>query len=66
MKLQADGPIAFSIKDAVSASPVSRSEIYRALQRGDLRAKKIGKRTIILRDDLAAFFAALPDYAAAA
>ena len=36
------------------------------LRRGDLKAKKRGRRTIILRDDLAAYLTSLPDYPAAA
>jgi excisionase family DNA binding protein len=66
MKNNPEGQIAFSIADAVANSTASRSEIYRALQRGELRAKKLGKRTIILRDDFAAYLAALPDYSVAA
>lgn len=58
--------LGFSIKEATARAPVSRSEIYEALKRGDLRAKKQGRRTIILRDDFAAFLANLPDYQAAA
>lgn len=66
MKNNLDLQIAFSITDAAWSGTVSRSEIYRALQRGELRAKKLGKRTIILRDDFAAYLAALPDYSVAA
>lgn len=66
MKDEANVPIAFSIKAAVSAAPVSRSELYRAMGRGDLKAKKLGKRTIIMRDDLTSYLAGLPNYATAA
>jgi hypothetical protein len=62
----ADGKLGYTIKEAVDVSPVSRSEMYLAMRRGDLKAKKHGKRTIILRDDLAAYLAALPDYGVAA
>ena len=61
-----DEKLAFHISDAVGAGAGSRSEIYEALKRGDLKAKKRGRRTIILRDDLAAYLASLPDYPAAA
>lgn len=60
------GPLALSIRDAVAVSPVSRSELYNAMKRGDLRAKKLGRRTIILRDDLVRYLGSLPDYEAAA
>lgn len=61
-----DDKLGYTIKEAVEKSPVSRSEMYLAMRRGDLKAKKHGKRTIILRDDLAAYFASLPDYRTAA
>jgi hypothetical protein len=61
-----DDKLAFHINDAVGAGAGSRSEIYEALKRGELKAKKRGRRTIILRDDLMAYLASLPDYRAAA
>jgi hypothetical protein len=45
---------------------MSRSEIYRAFHRGDLRAKKQGRRTLILRDELVRYLSALPNLQAAA
>lgn len=54
--------LAYHISDAVDAGAGSRSEIYDALRRGDLKAKKRGRRTIILREDLAHYLASLPDY----
>ena len=59
-------PIALTIPEAVVASRVSRSELYLALQQGELTAKKRGRRTLILRDELERFVASLPDYQAAA
>jgi hypothetical protein len=61
MELSAD-KLAFHIDEAREAGAGSRSEIYEALRRGDLKAKKRGRRTVILRDDLAAYLASLPDY----
>jgi excisionase family DNA binding protein len=58
--------LAFSIPTAAEVAESSRSEIYEALKRGALKAKKNGRRTIILRDDLMAYLASLPDYQAAA
>lgn len=65
MKL-ADDKLAFHIPEVTAAGGGSRSEVYEALKRGDLRAKKRGRRTIILRDDLAAYLSNLPDYQAVA
>jgi excisionase family DNA binding protein len=59
-------PLALTIDEAVAAARVSRSEIYRALQRKELVAKKQGRRTLILRDELSRYLATLPDYQAAA
>jgi excisionase family DNA binding protein len=59
-------PIAFTIEEAVAASKLSRSEIYRAFNRGDLTAKKNGRRTLILREDLVRFLTALPNVREAA
>jgi hypothetical protein len=61
-----EGKLAFYIEEAKQAGAGSRSEIYEALRRGDLKAKKRGRRTIILRDDLATYLNTLPDYEAAA
>jgi excisionase family DNA binding protein len=45
-------PIAYSVLDAAAASGLSRSFLYNAMKNGELPAKKIGSRTLILRDDL--------------
>lgn len=57
-----DDKLAFHISEASLAGAGSKSEIYEALRRGELKAKKRGRRTVILRDDLAAYLKALPDY----
>ena len=57
-----DNKLAFHIDEARDAGAGSRSEIYEALRRGDLKAKKRGRRTVILREDLAHYLATLPDY----
>lgn len=55
-------PIAMTIPDAVRASGMSRSSIYEALKRGDLSARKAGRRTLIAFADLQAYLASLPEY----
>lgn len=52
--------VGFSVEGAVAASGIGRTLIFRAIQRGDLKARKLGRRTIILRDDLAEFLKSLP------
>jgi len=59
-------PIAVSIPDAVQASGVSRTKIYEALKRGDLKGFKVGSRTLIYYDSLQAHLASLPAYQAGA
>lgn len=59
-------PIAVTIPDAVKASGMSRSSIYEALKRGDLSARKAGRRTLISFSDLQAYLATLPEYKAGA
>jgi excisionase family DNA binding protein len=61
-----DIPIAVTIPDAVKASGISRSSIYEALKRGDLSARKAGRRTLISFADLQAYLASLPQYKAGA
>ena len=53
-------PIAVTIPDAVKVSGTSRTSIYKALKRGDLTARKAGRRTLISFADLEAYLASLP------
>lgn len=55
-------PIALTIPDAVKASGASRTALYEALRRGELSAKKHGKRTLIEADALRAWLARMPAY----
>jgi excisionase family DNA binding protein len=57
-------PIAVTIPDAVKATGMSRTSIYEALKRGDLSARKAGRRTLIWFADLEAYLASLPTYQA--
>jgi hypothetical protein len=52
--------IAHTIPEAVLASGLSRSMLYIAIGRGELRAKKCGARTLILDTDLRRFLRSLP------
>lgn len=57
-------PITITIPDAVKFSGCSRSALYEALKRGELKAKKAGRRTLIAFADLEAYLASLPAYGA--
>ncbi|MEC9245302.1 MAG: helix-turn-helix domain-containing protein [Pseudomonadota bacterium] len=52
--------IALTISEAASAAGISRSHIYKLLSTGTLTRRKIGKRTVILREELESFILALP------
>jgi hypothetical protein len=54
-------PLALPIAEATKWSGLSRSEIYRRLKTGDLRAKKSRSRTLILADSLRKYIENLPD-----
>ena len=53
--------LAISILEAAKRAGVSRSSIYQAIDRGELKLKKHGRRSLILVDDLKAFISALPE-----
>lgn len=49
-----------SISEACAMGGIGRTKIYQAITDGNLKARKCGKRTLVLRDDLRDFLAALP------
>jgi excisionase family DNA binding protein len=54
--------LALTIKQACTISNVGRSKLYIAIQQGSLRAKKLGKKTLILPEDLQRWLEDLPTY----
>ena len=54
--------LAYTVKDLVAGNVGSRSTVYEALKSGALKAKKRGKSTIILPDDLEEYLQSLPDF----
>lgn len=57
-------PIALTVPEAVCATGMSRSSLYEAMKRGEIVAKKAGRRTLIPYAQLEAYLAALPAYRA--
>ncbi len=53
--------LAFTIREACEASGIGRTSIYELLKSGALRARKHGKRTLILQSDLRQWLEKLPD-----
>ena len=54
--------MAYSIREAVEAGAGSRSVIYETIKSGALKARKRGRSTVILADDLAQYLESLPDF----
>jgi excisionase family DNA binding protein len=51
---------ALTIPEACAASRIGRTKIYEAINEGRLVARKLGKKTLILRSDLREFLTTLP------
>ena len=52
--------LAVGIMDAARLAGVGRSTIYGSINAGDLKARKAGRRTLILREDLKALLDSFP------
>lgn len=55
-------PLAVSVEEAASRAGVGRGFLYQEIGSGRLRARKAGRRTLILLDDLAAWLTSLPAF----
>lgn len=53
-------PYAFTVTGAVTYSGCSRSRLYDAIKGGELDARQVGRRTLIVGDSLRAFLDRLP------
>ena len=56
--------LSLSIEDACKITGIGRTKIYQAINSGKLKARKLGKRTIILKQDLEVFLDSLETYPA--
>ena len=54
--------LSLSIEEVCSATGLGRTKLYEAINKGLLPAKKYGKRTIILKNDLEGFLSDLESY----
>jgi excisionase family DNA binding protein len=50
-----------SVTEACRVAGIGRTKIYEAISDGHLKARKFGKRTLVLRSDLQKFLANLPE-----
>ena len=53
-------PLALSVDKAAAVVGIGRTKLYEAIKLGQLRARKAGRHTIILTDDLKTFLESLP------
>ena len=49
-----------SIHEACTFSGIGKTKLYEAINSGKLKARKAGKRTLILSDDLRDYLSSLP------
>lgn len=55
-----NSPLVYSIAEACAVARISRTSIYQAINSGELIARKHGRRTVILADDLHRWLHNLP------
>lgn len=53
-------PLAYSVAEACAVARAGRTAVYEAIKSGELTARKRGRRTIILSDDLRRWLESLP------
>lgn len=53
-------PLAYSIAEACAVARAGRTAVYEAIKSGELIARKRGRRTIILSDELRRWLDSLP------
>lgn len=53
-------PVAYDIEGAKRAAGTGRTPLIEAMDRGELPARKLGRRTVILHDDLMTWLRSLP------
>jgi excisionase family DNA binding protein len=52
--------LAYTVDEATDLSPCGRSSLYEAIAAGELKARKLGRRTLIMADDLRSWLESLP------
>jgi excisionase family DNA binding protein len=52
--------LALTIPEVCEIAGISRTSLYAAIARGELAARKRGRRTLVLQDDLKQWISSLP------
>jgi excisionase family DNA binding protein len=55
-----ENSLAYSIAEVCATARAGRTSVYEAIKSGELVARKRGRRTVILADDLRRWLEALP------
>lgn len=53
-------PLAYSISEACVVSSIGRTTLYAAIKRGDLKTRKVGRRTLITAHELVSWLNSRP------
>ena len=53
-------PVAYSVSDILRMVGISRTTFYQLVKSGEIKVRKVGKRSIILSEDLEAWLQRLP------
>ncbi len=51
--------MAYRISEVMGMTGIGRTRLYGCIRNGDLKARKLGRSTFVMADDLAAFLATL-------
>jgi len=55
-----DQKLALDVEEIQDVVPLGRTTLYAAIGRGELKARKCGRRTLVLVDDLKSYLDGLP------
>jgi excisionase family DNA binding protein len=60
MSISTIQPYTFNVPTAAAAIGISRARLYQLIGAGDLEARKVGSKTVVLRSEIERYVAGLP------